>query len=61
MIQDKLYTATQAADAVGVHPNTIKRWHREGKINGVQLGSNGWIRIPESEINRILGNTEEDE
>lgn len=54
MDTEKLYTATEAAGLLQVHPNTVKSWHRKRKIKSVQVG-NGWIRIPESEIKRILG------
>lgn len=50
---NRLYTASEAADILQVHVNTIKNWHREGKIKGVQVGTAGWIRIPQSEIDRI--------
>lgn len=49
---EKLYTATEAAEMLQVHPNTVKFWFKTGKIKGRQVGA-GWIRIPESEIFRI--------
>lgn len=58
MIEQKLYLASEAAKMLGVHANTIKEWHRHGKINGVQVGR-GWIRIPQSEIDRIKGGVHE--
>lgn len=54
MEKEKLYTASEAADMLQVHVNTVKNWHKDGKIKGVQVGT-GWIRIPDSEITRILG------
>jgi excisionase family DNA binding protein len=54
MKQPKLYTATEAADLIGVNPETVKRWHRTGKIEAVKVGER-WLRFPESEIKRILG------
>ncbi len=50
----KLYTATEAANIIGVHPNTVKRWHKEGYICAVSVGDR-WLRFPEREIKRILG------
>lgn len=51
--KDKLYTATEAAKYLQVHPNTVKQWHRACKIAGEQFG-NGWIRIPGYEIERVI-------
>jgi excisionase family DNA binding protein len=38
---------------LNLHPNTIRRWEKEGKIRVVRVGR-GHRRIPEGEINRIL-------
>ena len=51
---DTLYTASEAAVFFGVHPETVKSWHRKGKINAIKIGER-WLRFPESEIKRILG------
>lgn len=51
-MQEQLYSASEAAKILKVHPNTIKNWYKSGKIEGRQIG-NGWIRIPESEITKI--------
>lgn len=53
--KEKLYTASEAADKIGVHPQTVKKWHREGKLRAVKIGER-WLRFPSSEIDRILGN-----
>ena len=42
-----------AADMLGVHPMTLRRWTREGKVRSVQIG--GERRIPLSELQRLLG------
>ena len=54
MEKEILYTAKEASELLSVSHQTIKRWHRNGKIKSIQVG-NGWIRVPESEIKRILG------
>lgn len=53
--QDDLTTA-EAAAALQVEVNTIRRWLRQGRLHGTRLGRtrNGW-RIPVSEIERMLG------
>ena len=53
-MKEKLYTVKQASEILGVHPETIQKWDREGKIRVVRTPG-GRRRIPESEIKRILG------
>ncbi len=50
----KLYTIRDACKILQLDPTTIRKWDREGKIKCIRL-SNNFRRIPESEINRILG------
>lgn len=51
--KEKLYKMKEACALLGVHPNTIRRWDKEGKIRVVRQ-KGGHRRIPESEINRIF-------
>ena len=50
----KLYTIRDACKILQLNPNTLRKWDREGKIKCIRLSDN-FRRIPESEINRILG------
>jgi excisionase family DNA binding protein len=43
----------EACTLLGVHPNTIRRWDKEGKIKVVRP-EGGQRRIPEDEIKRLL-------
>lgn len=45
---------TEAARALGVHPNTIRKWCDEGRIRFDTLPGSGYRRIPAEEIWRIL-------
>ena len=56
-MKEKLYTVKQASEILGVHPKTIQKWDREGKIKVVRTPG-GRRRIPESEIKRLLGEKE---
>ncbi|NJE12089.1 IS607 family transposase [Thermococcus sp. LS2] len=56
VVKEKLYTVKQASEILGVHPKTILKWDREGKIKTVRTPG-GRRRIPESEIKRLLGET----
>ncbi|GAB6103146.1 IS607-like element ISTko1 family transposase [Thermococcus atlanticus] len=58
VVKERLYTVKQASEILGVHPKTIQKWDREGKIRVVRTPG-GRRRIPESEIRRLLGETTE--
>ena len=55
---ERSYTLGEAAKILGVHPKTIQKWDREGKIRCIRTVG-GKRRIPESEIKRIMGIHEE--
>ncbi|WMT50594.1 MAG: IS607 family transposase [Ferroplasma sp.] len=50
----KIYTIREACDILQIDATTLRRWDREGKIHCIRL-SNNFRRVPEEEINRILG------
>lgn len=54
VVKEKLYTVKQASEILGVHPKTIQKWDKEGKIKIIRTPG-GRRRIPESEIKRLLG------
>jgi putative resolvase len=47
----------KAAEELGLHPITIRRWITMGKIQAVRVGIEA--RIPRSEIERLLGQTDD--
>jgi len=50
----ELLTISQAAKKLGVHPNRLRAWEKQGLLMPVRLPS-GQRRYPVDEINRILG------
>jgi len=54
MLPEQKYTLSEAANLLGVHPDTVRRWNNTGKIRSIRV-SGGWRRFPESEIKRLLG------
>lgn len=52
---EKLYTVSEAINILGVCRQTIYAWRDNGDIKTVRIGK-GWLRIPHSEIERILEN-----
>jgi excisionase family DNA binding protein len=51
---DKLLKISEAADILGVHPETLRRWDREGKIEPITINKRGDRRFKLSEINSII-------
>ncbi|MCD6360541.1 MAG: helix-turn-helix domain-containing protein [Armatimonadetes bacterium] len=49
----RLYRVSEVADILRVTKQTVYNWIRGGKIKAVRLPS-GSLRIPESEVKRIL-------
>jgi putative resolvase len=46
----------KAAEELGLHPITIRRWIKMGKIQAVRVGIEA--RVPRAEIERLLGQAE---
>jgi excisionase family DNA binding protein len=58
---ERMLTVRQAAERLGTHQDTIRRWLRSGKIRGKMPGGTKLgYRIPESEITRLLPTPAED-
>jgi excisionase family DNA binding protein len=55
--EPKLLRVGGAADELGLHPFTVRRWIKLGKIQAVRIGLEA--RIPRSEIERLRGSTTE--
>jgi len=53
---EKYFKQSDVAERIGVQPDTVKVWRKQGKIKAVRTPG-GRYRYPESEINRILSNT----
>ncbi len=44
----------EAAKYLGVHPETVRRWGREGTIPAAKLGNRGGFRFEREELDRFL-------
>ena len=55
--EPKLLRVGVAAYELGLHPFTVRRWIKQGKIQAVRIGLEA--RIPRSEIERLRGSTDE--
>ena len=55
-----MFALGEAAERLGVHPVTLRRWSESGKIRAVRTPG-GHRRFPESEIRRLKGIDEPDD
>jgi excisionase family DNA binding protein len=47
-------TIQQAAEALGVHPNTLRNWDNKGILKAIRFGSRGDRRYQKSDIEKLL-------
>ncbi len=52
--QDKLIRINEAAELLSVHPETLRRWDREGKLNAITINERGDRRYSLKEINQYI-------
>jgi excisionase family DNA binding protein len=55
--EPKLLRVSRAAHELGLHPFTVRKWIKAGKIQAIKVGNEA--RIPRSEIERLAGKTNE--
>jgi putative resolvase len=53
--EPKLLRVSKAAHELGLHPLTVRKWIKAGKIQAIRVGNEA--RIPRSEIERLAGKT----
>jgi excisionase family DNA binding protein len=49
------YTVSEVAEIFNVHRTTVHYWINKGHIRKVVQVGDGWKRIPQSEIDRLMG------
>ncbi len=52
----KLLRISKAAHELGLHPFTVRKWIKQGKIAAIWIGQEA--RVPRSEIERLVGRTD---
>jgi len=55
--EPKLLRVSRAAHELGLHPLTVRKWIKAGKIAAIRVGNEA--RVPRSEIERLVGKTDE--
>jgi len=53
--EPKLLRISKAAHELGLHPFTVRKWIKQGKIQAIRIGQEA--RVPRSEIERLAGKT----
>lgn len=49
----RMLTTQQVAERLQLHPITVQRWLRDGRLKGTKLpGKAGW-RVPVTEVERV--------
>ncbi|PZS10184.1 MAG: DNA-binding protein [Chloroflexi bacterium] len=51
-------TVRQVADHMQVHPETVRRWLRDGALRGLNLGGVAGWRIQQAELERFIDERE---
>src|SRR2546429_9846882 len=51
--EPKLLRISAAAHELGLHPITVRRWIKAGRIQAVPMGRE--VRVPRTEIERMVG------
>lgn len=50
----RFVTVDEAAQEIGVHPQTVRRWLRSGQMLGTLISRTAGYRIPRAEVERVL-------
>jgi excisionase family DNA binding protein len=50
----QFFTVNEIAEQLKVHPSTVKRWLREGKLGGLLLGDRAGWRISQEDLDRFI-------
>jgi excisionase family DNA binding protein len=53
-VEREYVTVDEAADRIGVHPQTVRRWLRAGQMIGTLISRTAGYRIPREEVERVL-------
>lgn len=52
--QEELLTVEEFAARLSVHEQTVRRWLRDGQINGTMISRRAGYRIRASELDRVM-------
>ena len=52
--RSRMLTTTEAARYLSVHPNTVRRWEKQGLLPAYRLGTRGDRRFLREDMDRFL-------
>ena len=50
----KLIRIRKAAEMLGVNPETLRRWDRQGRLNAIRIGKRGDRRYRQEDIIKLI-------
>lgn len=56
----ELMTVEEVADALKVHPESVRRWLREGRLDGYRISRRGGWRIRPDSVQQLLETSTEE-
>jgi excisionase family DNA binding protein len=59
MMDDQLYTVEEVASRLAVHPETVRKWIKNGELRATNLGGRAGYRIARSALEQFLREREE--
>ncbi len=51
---ERWLTVAQIAERLQVHPETVRRWLRDGRLNGRNFGGKGGYRVRERDLEAFM-------
>lgn len=56
-LQERMLTVNEVAHLLHVHPNTVRRWQKQGVLKSYRVGLKGSIRFQREDISRFIRTT----
>jgi excisionase family DNA binding protein len=53
-MSERLLTVADICDRLQVHEETVRRWLRDGRLKGINLGGKSGYRIRENDLEEFL-------
>jgi excisionase family DNA binding protein len=57
---DQFLTVEDVAKRLQIHPETVRRWLREGRLEGILMGRRGGWRIKPESVEKLLAQMAQD-
>ena len=59
MMDEQLYTVEEVASHLAVHPETVRKWIKNGHLRAINLGGRAGYRISRAALEQFLREREE--